>query len=76
MYKGTPVAVKQWFNPDMTEAVLQEFRQEVRLHCSSLECALVERRVIKTTVWCCRSVGSHTSLRSLPHSPLWTTHFL
>ena len=31
MYKGTPVAVKQWFNPDLTEAVLQEFRQEVRL---------------------------------------------
>lgn len=30
MYKGTPVAVKQWFNPDLTEAVLQEFRQEVR----------------------------------------------
>jgi len=29
MYKGTPVAVKRWFNPDCTDAVMQEFREEV-----------------------------------------------
>lgn len=29
MYKGTPVAVKRWFDPDLTEELLQEFREEV-----------------------------------------------
>eukprot|EP00959_Pyramimonas_sp_CCMP1952_P112063 2343560-Pyramimonas_sp.AAC.1 len=29
MYKGTPVAVKRWFNPDCTDVVMQEFREEV-----------------------------------------------
>ena len=28
-WKGTPVAVKRWFDPDQTEKVMQEFREEV-----------------------------------------------
>lgn len=28
-WKGTPVAVKRWFDPDQTDAVMQEFREEV-----------------------------------------------
>jgi len=29
MHKGTPVAVKRWFNPECTDIVMQEFREEV-----------------------------------------------
>ena len=28
-WKGTPVAVKRWFDPDMSDKVMQEFREEV-----------------------------------------------
>jgi hypothetical protein len=26
-WKGTPVAVKRWFDPDMSDQVIQEFRE-------------------------------------------------
>ena len=28
-WKGTPVAVKRWFDPDQNDKVMQEFREEV-----------------------------------------------
>ena len=29
MWRGTPVAVKKWFDPEMSDKVMQEFREEV-----------------------------------------------
>lgn len=37
-WKGTPVAVKKWFDPNMTDALIQEFRRVCDKICMYVLC--------------------------------------
>ncbi|KAK3279811.1 hypothetical protein CYMTET_12324 [Cymbomonas tetramitiformis] len=69
LYKGTPVAVKRWFNPDLTDAVLQEFREEV-LTLKDMR----HPNVVQMIGACMRPPNLCIILEHLPYSLFYVLH--